>query len=120
MAMAEQPFACNLKAFSPAERADWQKRLDRVMLGATSIRELSDGYSFQIDPRQASFAEVARWIELERKCCSFFVFDLSLQGEDGSVRLSLRGRDGVKQFIAEDFRPLFDRLETKTAEKGRR
>jgi hypothetical protein len=104
------PLACNLKAFDTAERADWRKRIDQVMLSVSAVRELSDGYSLQIDPRRASFLDVAHWIDLERKCCPFFVFELGLDGGDGTVRLNLRGREGVKQFIASDFQPLFDRL----------
>jgi hypothetical protein len=68
---AATPFACNLKAFTLAERADWRKQLDRVLLSVSATRALSDGYSFQIDPHRASFVDVARWIELERTCCPF-------------------------------------------------
>jgi hypothetical protein len=94
------PLACNLKAFQPQERAEWRKRIEQV----------TDGYTFQIDTRKASFRDVAEWIELERKCCPFFVFELGIQGENGTVWLNLRGREGVKEFIAADFKVLFDRL----------
>jgi len=75
-----------------------------------SKRPLPDGYTFQIDTRKASFRDVAEWVELERKCCPFFVFEIGIQGENGTVWLNLRGRDGVKEFIAADFKILFDRL----------
>ena len=104
------PFACNLKAFQPNERTEWRKRIEQVMSAVTSKRPLADGYSFQIDPRKASFHDVAEWVELERKCCPFFVFELGMHGEDGSVWLNLRGREGVKQFIAADFKVLFEHL----------
>src|SRR5215471_16008044 len=96
---AAPPFACNLKIFTSAERGDWRKRLDQVVLSVSAARELSDGYSLQIDSQRASFIDLARWIELERKCCPFFNFELVMQGESGSVWLNLRGRDGVKEFI---------------------
>ena len=83
---------------------------DQVMSAVTSKRALPYGYSFQIDARKASFRDVAEWVELERKCCPFFVFELGMKGEDGSVWLNLRGRDGVKQFIEADFKVLFDHL----------
>jgi hypothetical protein len=104
------PLACNLRAFSTTERADWRKRLDQVMLAVSAVRDLSEGYSFQINPHRTSFLEVAQWIELERKCCPFFVFELELDGGSGTIQLNLRGREGVKQFIASDFQPLFSRL----------
>ena len=104
------PIACNLKAFQPQERVEWRKRMDQVMSAATSKRPLPDGYTVEIDPHKASFRDVAEWVDLERKCCPFFVFELGLRGEDGAVWLNLRGRDGVKEFIAADFRTLFDRV----------
>ena len=104
------PLACNLKAFTPAERADWRKQLDHVMAAVSTARELPDGYSFRVDTHRASSIDVARWIELERKCCPFFSFELSVRGEDGDLWLNLRGGAGVKEFIAEDFRPLFEGL----------
>jgi|SRR5882724_3123940 len=104
------PIACNLKAFQPQERVEWRKRIEQVMGAVTSKRPLPDGYTFQIDTRKASFRDVAEWVELERKCCPFFVFEIGIQGENGTVWLNLRGRDGVKEFIAADFKILFDRL----------
>jgi hypothetical protein len=103
------PLACNLRAFSTTERADWRKRLGQLKLSVSAVRELSEGYSFQIDPHRTSFLEVAQWIDLERKCCPFLVFELALD-DAGTIQLNLRGREGVKQFIAWDFQPLFSRL----------
>ena len=111
------PIACNLKAFQPQERAEWRKRLDQVMGSVSTVRDLSDGYSFKIDTRKASFRDVAEWIELERKCCPFFVFELGMQGEDGSIWLNLRGREGVKQFIAADLHAVFDHLASQPKRK---
>jgi hypothetical protein len=107
---AATPFACNLKAFTPAERADWRNRLNHVMLSVSAIRELADGYSFQVDPHRASFVDLARWVELERKCCPFFSFELGMRSNDGGIWLNLRGRQGVKEFLAADFQPLFELL----------
>jgi hypothetical protein len=104
------PLACNLKAFTPEERADWRKRIDQVMGSVTSVADLTDGYTFRIDAKKTSYVEVAKWVELERRCCPFFDFDLKLRGEDGTVSLNLTGRDGVKQFIAADFEMLFKRF----------
>jgi hypothetical protein len=104
------PLACNLKAFTAEERADWRKQLDHVMASVSAAKEISDGYSFSVDVRKASLVDVARWVELERKCCPFLVFEIGMQGQHGSAWLNLRGAKGVKEFIAEDFRPIFERL----------
>jgi hypothetical protein len=110
VAQSSTPLACNLKAFTGQERAEWRKLLDQVMSAVTAAHDLPDGYSFAIDTGKASFTKTARWVDLERKCCPFFVFELSMRGESGDVRLSLRGREGVKAFIAADFHSLFEHL----------
>jgi hypothetical protein len=43
--------------------------------------------------------EVAEWITLERRCCSFLTFELDWAERDGVV-LSLTGGSGVKAFLA--------------------
>jgi hypothetical protein len=50
-----------------------------------------------------SLPETAQWVDLEQKCCPFFDFELDVHGQDGALSLSLKGRDGVKQFIEMDF-----------------
>lgn len=104
------PFACNLKAFTPQQRQQWRKLVDQLMPAVISARERNDGYSLQIDTRRVSVVEAAQWVDLERKCCPFFDFELDLHGEDGGLWLSLRGREGVKQFIEMDFTRLRDKL----------
>lgn len=81
-----------------------------MMPAVVAARELNDGYALEIDSRQVSVVEVAQWVELERKCCPFFDFQLDLHGQDGGLWLSLKGRDGVKQFIEMDFTRLRGKL----------
>ncbi|HEY6392479.1 MAG TPA: hypothetical protein VIX89_14440 [Bryobacteraceae bacterium] len=104
------PFACNLKAFSPDQRVRWRQLIEHVASAVTEARELKDGYSLKVNAGQAQIVEVAEWIELERRCCPFFDFQMDVHGEDGSVWLSLKGRDGVKDFIRADFSLLRDKL----------
>jgi len=96
---APPPLACNPKAFTPAERLNWRRQLDHVMSSVSAVRDLADGYSFEIDSHRASLLDLARWIDLERKGCPFFTFELGAN-EGGNVWLNLRGREGVKEFIA--------------------
>jgi len=109
-AQSAAPLACNTKAFTAAERIEWRKRLEDVMSSVTAARDLPNGYSFEIDPSRTSLVDLARWVELERKCCAFFVFEIGMRGENGSLWLNLRGGAGVKEFIAADFRSLFEHL----------
>ena len=102
LAENQAPFACNLRAFQPEQRQRWRVLLDKLYAGATQSRELPDGYTFLVVTKQMPLGEVAEWIELERRCCPFFDFEVAVHGEDGAVWLSLKGRPGVKQFIEAD------------------
>ena len=104
------PFACNLKAFTPQQRGQWRKLIDQLMPAVVSAREQNDGYALQVDTRKMSVVEVAQWVDLERRCCPFFDFQLDIHGEDGGLWLSLKGREGVKQFIEMDFTGLRGKL----------
>ncbi len=101
------PFACDLTALSPAERAE-HRRLGALVLEALrSRRELADGYAFELDGRRVAFGDLAAWAGLERRCCPFFGFQLEFGGESGPVILRLTGREGVKDFIRTEFERAF-------------
>jgi len=104
------PFACNLKAFTPDQRVRWRQLIDRVTSAVTEARELRDGYGLKVNTAQVPLVEVAEWIDLERRCCPFFDFQIDVHGEDGNLWLSLKGRDGVKDFIRGDFSRLHDKI----------
>jgi hypothetical protein len=104
-AKQESPLACDLSALNPEQR----KRKEE--LGATlrslrkGVRELPDGVEFELPSDARAFQAAAEWASLERLCCPFFDFDLRLEREGGPLRLSLTGREGVKQFINAEIRP---------------
>jgi hypothetical protein len=108
--VSQAPFACNLKAFTPDQRARHHQLILRFTSAVTEIRELKDGYALRVNAGQAPLVDVAEWIELERRCCPFFDFQIDVHGEDGSLWLSLKGREGVKDFIRVDFSLLHDKL----------
>jgi hypothetical protein len=96
-------FYCNIKALSPAERQR-QKELGQELRSATlETKELPDGYAFQLKGEMASLADLAEWVSNERKCCPFFDFDIALVRDGGPLWLKLRGNDGVKAFIRNEF-----------------
>ena len=45
---------------------------------------------------------VHQFMELEKRCCPFFLFELVIEG--GDFRLSITGKEGVKQFLQTQFR----------------
>jgi hypothetical protein len=71
---------------------------------------MDDGYGFRFDAAKVSAVDLARGIDLWRKCCPFYEFQIDLRGEDGALWLSLRGRKGVKEYFPIDAPQLASRL----------
>jgi hypothetical protein len=80
-------------------------RLVTRVLGLThpGRRELPDGYAFQMDTKQIDTGQLVEWIELERRCCPFFGFEVLWDRKNGPVWLHLTGPEGVKDFILGEF-----------------
>lgn len=102
MAATDPPIACNLKALTLEQRKQLEQRGGSVIAAITSSRELNDGYAFRVDPERASLMDVARWLDLWRRCCPFYEFQIDFHAADATVWLTVKGRPGVKQFIRID------------------
>ena len=96
-------FYCNLKAFTPAERARHEQLSKKLREARVEIKELSNGFAFRLQNESVSLPDVAEWVSGERKCCPFFDFEIDFQGDGGPLWLELKGKDGVKQFIRSEF-----------------
>jgi len=96
------PIACNLKALTSVQRKQLGQVGEQVISAITASRELNDGYAFRVDPTKASLTDVANWLDLWRRCCPFYEFEIDLHGADASVWVSVKGRPGVKEYIRVD------------------
>lgn len=99
----ESPLACNLGAFTAGERPRYGELRRKVATAVTSKRELPTGFAFTLATDRVALNEIAEWIAFERKCCPFLDFKLEVARESGPVSLSLSGRLGVKEFLAQAF-----------------
>jgi hypothetical protein len=104
------PIACNLRALTAQQRNQLEQTGARVISAIVTSRELSDGYSFQVDPAGAPLIEVAQWLDLWRRCCPFYEFQIDLRAADASLWLSVSGRPGVKEYIPVDVPKLASKL----------
>ena len=102
-AATDSPFFCNLKALTAAERTEHQALGARIAAAVSAIRELPDGYAFELEGQGLAFHELATWVAFERRCCPFFDFALEWRREGGPMTVKLTGRDGVKAFIRAEF-----------------
>ncbi len=96
------PIACNLKALTPEQRKELDRIGEHVISSITASRELNHGYAFSIDPGKASLMDVAQWLDLWRRCCPFYEFEIDFYASDASIVLSVTGRPGVKEYIPVD------------------
>lgn len=95
----ESPFACQMDAIKSEQRPQHLATANQLFRAVKSIRELPNGYAFQLPNESDVLRMVAEFISLERLCCPFFGFKLEVEQEGGAVWLQLMGREGVKPFI---------------------
>jgi hypothetical protein len=93
------PFACDMTAIEPSERAGHLAAMRQVFQAVQSIEELPDGYRFRLPNETGVILKVAEFISKERLCCPFFGFAFEIEPEGGPLWLGLTGREGIKPFI---------------------
>jgi len=95
--MTDLPIACTL------QEAELQRRridlLERVFARAHESRPVADGYAIRFAADDAALAELLQLIRLERQCCAFMKFRLTVEPADGPVWLELTGPEGTKSFL---------------------
>lgn len=64
-----------------------------------NIEESDDGFALSWSSGDPWAERVLEIVRLERQCCPFIRFELTLEPNDGPVTLHLLGNDEVKQFI---------------------
>jgi len=96
-------FYCNLKAFTVEERARHAMESHRLKEARVEVKEIADGYAFRFDGEKISIAELGQWVAEERKCCPFFEMEIVAERDGGALWLRLRGSEGVKAFIRNEF-----------------
>jgi hypothetical protein len=102
-ATTESPFACNVKALTPAARTRHFDEVGPAMRAMRlAVRELPNGYAFQFPADPAAVALIAEWVTGERACCPFFDIAMSFDREGGPFWLTITGRPGTKDFIKAD------------------
>lgn len=92
-------FFCDMDAIPLASR-NQHIAITKEIFGATqAIRELPNGYAFQLPHMAGLLPKIAAFIDNERLCCPFFSFTVDIEPASGPIWLQIAGRDGVKPFI---------------------
>ena len=96
------PVACALSDAEFRERE--QTILRKLRQNALERKELADGYGFRFSFGEDLFREITEMIILERKCCPFLDFKITLEAANNDILIEITGAEGAKEFIAETFK----------------
>jgi len=99
----ELPIACNLDALTEAQQARRTELAARLQSSIRAIVPTPQGYTFRLPADDRTLLEVIEFISLERQCCPFLNFEISLKEGEDFVVVNLSGRDSVKEFLAAEF-----------------
>jgi hypothetical protein len=94
---------CNLDGIPSQERARYTELFESLRHAIRDKRELPDGYALLLDPAQFTMDQALEWTKLERECCPFLEMQVRWDIENGPVWLDLKGPEGVKDFILDEF-----------------
>ena len=94
---AEIPVACYLT--DKQLQARRKNYLDKAAESLIDSAESSDGFVFRFALRESILQDLAEIIDLERKCCPFLNFRITLEAGSNFVSLELTGADGTKEII---------------------
>jgi len=101
----ESPFACDRTALTPEVRKRHFEELGPALVSLRkSVRELPDGFEFELPKDEKTYQLLTEWAFQERLCCPFFDLDVRMEREGGPLLLRVTGREGVKDFIKVDGR----------------
>ena len=99
--MCGMVLACDIQAIGALQRPRYNDLVSRLRPAMQDRRELPDGYDYLLDAGEITLPEVAEWINMERLCCPFLIFQIEVSGE--VCRLMLRGPDGAKALLRAEF-----------------
>jgi hypothetical protein len=95
------PIACDLDAISDRSQYGALSNLLRSVISGRA--ELPDGFAFSLNGNVMGLAEIGEWISLERQCCPFLNYELSIFGNDSIYWLTLTGSEGAKVLLDREF-----------------
>jgi hypothetical protein len=98
-AFVEESEACNISALSAEQRKKHSESTVRLFSAVKNLQEESNGYIFQLPSDSATLQEVSEWIDLERKCCPFMNFSLTIGDEKKPMTLRINGDENTKEFL---------------------
>jgi hypothetical protein len=96
--MAELPVACSLS--EPGLAARRAGVLTAIRCDQEEARWLPNGVALRFAVEPDRLATLASFVDLERRCCAFLRFRLTVEPGGGPIWLELTGPPGTREFLA--------------------
>jgi hypothetical protein len=99
------PIACNIDAISGDQLASYQSVREALETACTGIEERPQAVAFRYPARPELLAAASEWIGLDRRCCAFLGFELSVAPGENEFTLQVGGSEAAKAFVLANMVP---------------
>lgn len=99
--MANVPISCTLTISQLRQRQETVLR--QIRAEVQEVKELNNGYAFRFVAVDKQLDQLWQLINLERKCCPFLQFRLTIEPGNGPVWLEITGANEAKSFLQDNF-----------------
>ena len=96
-AMAELPIVCTLGPDALSARR--QGLLSELLQQSAGRELLPDGLLLRFAPSGVTVAKITAAVDVERHCCRFLRFRLTVEPDEGQFTLDLTGPQGTSEFV---------------------
>jgi hypothetical protein len=95
------PVACTLTGPELQERR--RTVLQQLRSAVVEVMELETGYAYCFPSQPELLDELAKLVGLERQCCPFLTFRITIAADSGPIWLEMTGPEGTKEFLQATF-----------------
>ena len=95
----EVPVACNWPALTAVQQERQRALYRQLRADVEEVLELEDGYAFRHSPDRVVLLAMAEFVALERLCCPFFEFGITVGRDGGPVWLRMTGEGEAKRVL---------------------
>ena len=96
--MTDLPIACTLGP--AAVKARREELLGRLVRRAAERSDLPNGYRVRFNVEPGLLQTIADVLEIERQCCRFLRFEVTVEPDEQSIWLEFTGPRGAREFLA--------------------
>lgn len=96
--------ACKLTDKEQVKRS--QRLRKELFSKVREVRELEDGYALKLPGEKEMVDKVYEHSMIERECCPFFEFEITMTPDHGPVWLKFKGGQKIKEMLNADMEEL--------------